>query len=179
MSIVIFPGSFISLPIPLEYPPSAMTADSSVIGGQTYTASASDTFSVSYSPFKAFNKSIATVFDRWNATGTGTYTTTNITGWSGGSSATGSWLQIQLPTAIALQYYTFVQPESGVAITGWLLVGSNDGTNWTRVDERSGQTFGTTEQIQYNVTGAPGSFNRYRLIVRSGVATMYEWRLFG
>lgn len=161
----------------LEYPPTAMTGSTS--GG--YTATASDSFNTDYAPWKAFNKAFAVPIDRWNATGSGTYTTNNITGWGGGSSTTGSWLQLQLPVSISLKSYSFIQTESGVAVTGWLILGSNDGINWTFLDERTGQTsqWGTTNQISYSISGSPASFNYYRMVVRSGVATMYEWRLFG
>jgi hypothetical protein len=174
-------AGFVSVSTAQEFPPAPMTTNTTAISGQaygngTYIASASDVFDSNYQAFKAFNKSSATAFDRWNSSGSGTFTTTNITGGSG-STATGSWLQLQVPVGgIIMRSYSLHQPEPGVVMTAWLMLGSTDGTNWVQLDSETGQTFGTTPRI-YNITNNT-SYTRYRLVSQGGSATMYEWRLF-
>jgi hypothetical protein len=154
-----------------------MSTSPQTISTITYTATASDTFG-GYDPWKAFNKVNAVPTDRWNATGTGTYTTTNITGGSS-ATATGSWLQLQLSTGIIMKSYTFVQTEAGTAMTGWLMLGSNNGTNWVQIDSRTGTSgWGTPNQVTYSTPSNMNSYTYYRVVAQAGTSTMYEWRLF-
>jgi hypothetical protein len=155
-----------------EYPPSAMTTSPQTISGITYTATASDTFNTDYAPWKAFNKAAAVVFDRWNATGGGgPYTTPGF--------SNGSWLQLQLSASVTVLSYSLVQAEAGVAVTSWIIVASNNGMNWTQLDTRTVTTgWGTTTPVLFPISNSV-SYTYYRLIVTGGIATIYEWRLFG
>ncbi|GAA2521606.1 GH92 family glycosyl hydrolase [Rarobacter incanus] len=47
----------------------------------------------------------------------------------------------------------------------WRLEASNDGANWTTVDQRNGETFPWRTQTRPFTVASPGSYSRYRLVV--------------
>ena len=63
-----------------------------------------------------------------------------------GTNVLGEWASLLLPSPIVLTSYTF-QPQTNM--TGWLVVGSMDGVNWSTVDTAGGVsvTSGTTLQL--------------------------------
>ena len=62
-------------------------------------------------------------------------------------------------------FYTLTSstPITSIDPTGWTLSGSQDGTNWTPVDQRSAQTFRWRSQTRAFQVAAPGDFAFYRL----------------
>jgi predicted alpha-1,2-mannosidase len=82
-----------------------------------------------------------------------------------------------LPTvsvAASPDFVTFYTLTSGAVAgdpTDWVLEGSNDGSTWTTVDRRTGETFDFRRQTRPFKAQHPGRFSQYRLTVdRSTVA---------
>ena len=49
----------------------------------------------------------------------------------------GAWIQVNMVTPSTLVYYTLSTPEPASFPTEWIIVGSNDGLNWTLDDSRT------------------------------------------
>lgn len=107
------------------------------------------------------------------------------TQWIANSTQTG-WLQYNLGTGVrikATKYSIHGYVSGQVQIPGsWDFQGSNDGTNWTTLDSRSGETpIGTTE---YTITGNTTYYQYYRLgniVSTNGVGSLAcgELRIYG
>jgi hypothetical protein len=76
---------------------------------------------------------------------------------------------------------TFYTLTSGTAAggdpSGWVLEGSNDGSRWTTLDERSGEAFRWRSQTRPFKVKRPGSYTRYRLRFRGAAPTLGEIEL--
>lgn len=81
------------------------------------------------------------------------------------------WLRIQFPSQRMVVGYTIVNRNiTNQHPTAWQLQGSNDGTSWTTVDSRTGQTgFAADEARTYQVA-TPGLFLYYRLNITDNSA---------
>ncbi len=78
--------------------------------------------------------------------------------------------------------YTITNGATGSSPTAWTLSGSNDGTSWTTVDERSDVTFPWATQTMPFVVQEPGAYAQYRLEVLAssdGPTTLAELELLG
>jgi hypothetical protein len=127
-----------------QYPPVAMAALTLNSGG-TYTASvsqASGTTSV-WGAFDRVSASTATAAQEWYTsdnyyTATGTYpgmAGTVATTVSSGTSYSGTWAQLQVPTAIWLcSYALFSTVTVARGPKNFIIAGSTDGATWTTVD---------------------------------------------
>ncbi|MFJ8080024.1 GH92 family glycosyl hydrolase [Streptomyces sp. NPDC096205] len=78
--------------------------------------------------------------------------------------------------ARAVQYTLTSPADRTKAPTGWTLQGSDDGTTWETLDERSGETFRWDRQLRAFSVAAPGSYERYRLVL-TGEAVLSEVEL--
>ncbi|MEU8674744.1 GH92 family glycosyl hydrolase [Streptomyces sp. NPDC048560] len=87
---------------------------------------------------------------------------------------------VDLPVASATEalQYTLTSSAAKEAPAGWVLQGSSDGTTWTDLDKRSGQSFAWDKQTRVFSVGKPGSYTAYRLVV-DGTATLAEIELLG
>ena len=93
------------------------------------------------------------------------------------------WFQLQFPTAEVVNEYTFTSgndsPERDPK--DWNLVGSNDGTNWTLLDNRSSETFDSRQQTKSYTFSNNTAFTYYRVNVTAnngdGLFQMSEWRV--
>jgi hypothetical protein len=74
--------------------------------------------------------------------------------------------------------YTLTSAAKGKAPSGWVLQGSADGTSWTDLDQRSGESFDWDRQTRVFSVTEPGSYPHYRL-VSTGEATLAEVELIG
>jgi predicted RecA/RadA family phage recombinase len=116
-----------------------------------YTASASGDFGSGYEAWRAFDKS-------------------NTTYWISDSTPSGGspeYVQIQLNAAGTAGSYTIRARDTGDAGQtpgAWTLQGSNNGSSWTTLDTRSGQTFTNNEVKTYSIA-SPASYSYYRLSV--------------
>ncbi|MDT9695131.1 GH92 family glycosyl hydrolase [Streptomyces sp. P17] len=77
--------------------------------------------------------------------------------------------------AQALQY-TLTSSDRTRAPTGWTLQGASDGTEWTTLDRRTGESFAWDRQTRAFSVGSPGTYERYRLVL-DGEATVSEVEL--
>jgi hypothetical protein len=65
---------------------------------------------------------------------------------------TDSWLQIQLPSAVAITRYSVKPYTTGRSPRSWKLQGSNDGADWTDLDEQSSVTWSSTAAKEYTLS---------------------------
>jgi alpha-L-fucosidase 2 len=90
------------------------------------------------------------------------------TDWSSADSATTAWLQYQFPAAgpwWAITQYKLVSSASDANADprDWQLLGSNDGTTWTTLDSRTGETFSARGQAKRYTFVNPTPYRFYRL----------------
>jgi predicted alpha-1,2-mannosidase len=83
------------------------------------------------------------------------------------------WMRYDLPQPARVAYYTLTSGSVAGDPAAWSLQGSNDGTTWTTLDTRSGQTFTDRQQTKDFAVAHPGDYRDYRLEVtaNSGTAT--------
>jgi predicted alpha-1,2-mannosidase len=65
-------------------------------------------------------------------------------------------------------FYTLTSGGSGSDPSGWTLEGSTNGSNWTTLDQRSGQSFPWRSQTRAFKVANPGSYAFYRLDLSGG-----------
>jgi hypothetical protein len=183
-----------------QYPPAAMTTDSTAISGQpygngTYISSVSSVQTTNYG-YYAFDKTISG--NRWiSATNlysatSGVYTGSTTTIVSGIGTVYGEWLQIQMPQSIILTSYSLTNSTNGgnfilAQPISWVIAGSNDGTSWTYIDQQFYQTYSSTGLTNtFSVTLSSSSYQYFRIIANtigaSSTLTQCEigdWVLFG
>jgi predicted alpha-1,2-mannosidase len=88
---------------------------------------------------------------------------------------------VDLPTSAAakgVQYTLTSSSDRAKAPGGWVLQGSSDGTTWTDLDKRSGESFTWDKQTRVFSVAHPGSYTHYRLVLDSE-ATLAEVELLG
>lgn len=182
-----------------EYPPLPMTGPTTVLPDGTYVASASSFYNQGQisAPWKAFNKVATGEGDSWGTSFQGGNQYNSTTGLyqsplgynviMSGTRYDGEWLSIELPTPIILRSYSIqTRPDYAIQTArAWALGGSNDGTTWTLIETRSGQSFTGAMTRTYTITSNPDSFRYYRLCftqTQSGFGNgvgVGEWRLYG
>lgn len=185
----------------LEYPPTAMTSDTTTISAQaygngTYISSASTTQAGSF-PYVSFDKANTTGGIRWiSATSiyslsTGLYAG-SVTSSVSGSNYSGEYLQIQLPLNIILTSYklTSLNYTSQTFYLStpntWVIAGSTNGTTWNLLDTQTSQVYSAYNVVKtFNITNS-AAYNYYRLIATAiqasnpyGQVEIGEWQLFG
>lgn len=89
------------------------------------------------------------------------------------SQSSGAWIKIDLGAgnAVILESYLLQAALTfgAYAIAAWTLEGSNNDTDWTVVDTRSGQGgWGSGEARTYTITGQTTAFRYYRITVTAG-----------
>jgi len=144
--------------------------------GSPYNAKAStfilNTTSLDYNAGKAFDKDITTIWSSaepiYNST-TGAYTG-SVTTNAGGTTYSGEWIQTCLNNAIRLKSYT-ITPRQTVDYArtsprSFVVLGSNDESTWTLIDEQTSITNWYYSAKTFNVTRTPSSFAYYRLVAR-------------
>jgi hypothetical protein len=73
------------------------------------------------------------------------------------------WSQIKLPIRKTLATYNINNLSSSNCASGWVIQGSNDGTNWTDLDTRSGISAWTGWKATDFSISSPGAYFYYRL----------------
>lgn len=151
----------------LQFPDAALTVNAS----STATASASTTLAGGYEPFQAFDRNTATFWhsdgSSYNGT-TGVYTGALSTT-ANGVSYSGEWLQVQLPFATILRYFT-IAPRSGNETTrsprSFVVLGSINGSTWELVHEETNINDWGAATKTFAVLRAANSFIYYRIVIR-------------
>ncbi|MCX4723072.1 GH92 family glycosyl hydrolase [Streptomyces sp. NBC_01306] len=90
--------------------------------------------------------------------------------------ATFTSADLPVKSATRTVQYTLTSSDKAKAPTGWKLEGSTDGTKWTTLDQRSGESFGYDKQTRVFSVAHPGTYQKYRL-VSTGTATLAEVEL--
>lgn len=85
---------------------------------------------------------------------------------------------LQLTEARSVQMYTLTGAAKTAAPSGWTLQGSNDGSAWTDLDRRTGQTFAFDNYTRSFSVQSPQNFKAYRLVF-DGAATLAEVEFLG
>ncbi|MFF4500688.1 GH92 family glycosyl hydrolase [Streptomyces sp. NPDC001401] len=75
-----------------------------------------------------------------------------------------------------VQYTVTSSSDHTKAPTGWTLQGSDDGTTWQTLDQRSGESFTWDRQTRAFTVGSPGTYGKYRLVL-DGEAVVSEVEL--
>jgi hypothetical protein len=145
-----------------------MTGNSTVLSGQTYIASASSELAGGYEAYRAFDFNTTTLWhSATSAYTSGAYTAGTYSTTVSGVARGGEWIQLQYPAAVTITSYE-IQSRDG-QITGapitWWLAGSNNGSTWTTVDNRTGITWETNLQTNSFIATAPGTYSYYRLVI--------------
>ena len=68
----------------------------------------------------------------------------------------------------AVAFYTITSSNTSNDPTSFTLSGSNDGSNWTQLDSRSGQTFKWRNQTRAFKVPSPGAYAYYQLALTGG-----------
>jgi len=74
-----------------------------------------------------------------------------------------NWSQIKLPIRKILASYNIYSASSSNCATGWVIQGSNDGTNWTDLDTQSGVSAWTGWKATDFSVSSSGAYLYYRL----------------
>ncbi|MDP9792901.1 hypothetical protein J2S43_001413 [Catenuloplanes nepalensis] len=95
------------------------------------------------------------------------------------------WVQYEATAAAVVDRYALTSANDAPDRDprDWTLAGSADGTAWTTLDTRSGETFGARAATRgFLVSGTPAAYRFYRLTVTanngSPALQMAEWRLW-
>lgn len=151
-----------------NYPEAAMTANSS--GNIVASSSGIYQNDTAYSPFKAFDTDTSTMWGspvNYNTT-TGVYTGAQSTTVSG-TSYSGEWLQVQLPSAITIRSYTLTVRSTSETPrnppTTWILGGSNDGSNWTLIDSQTTMSNWGANKTVFT-TNSNTAYKYFRIVIR-------------
>jgi hypothetical protein len=85
---------------------------------------------------------------------------------------------VSLPTHARTKavQYTLTSADRAEAPDGWTLQASTDGTTWTTLDRRSGESFAWDRQTRAFSVPAPRGYDHYRLVL-DGTATLAEVEL--
>ncbi|MER7573501.1 GH92 family glycosyl hydrolase [Streptomyces sp. NPDC126514] len=90
--------------------------------------------------------------------------------------ATVTSVDLPTPEAAEAVQYTLTSSDRTKAPTGWTLQGSSDGTGWTTLDRRTGESFAWDRQTRAFSVGSPGAYDTYRLVL-DGEASVAEVEL--
>ena len=82
------------------------------------------------------------------------------------------WVRYDLPEPTKVAYYTLTSGSAAGGPAAWSLEGSDDGTHWTTLDTRSGQTFTDRQQTEDFAVASPGDYRDYRLVITANSGTV-------
>ena len=158
-----------------EFPPSAMTTNTSISG---YIATTS--YFNEYG-WKVFNDVVADVSDYWTMNADSILVGYSTVGYpdSGylpgldapytqtfdGTSHRGHWVQLQIPTAVILTRAIIGSPAVASAYGVFVILGSNDTTIWTTLHAGSASSLST--DVTTPSTGSTKAFKYFRVVIKS------------
>ncbi|KAI8995106.1 hypothetical protein BC832DRAFT_596123 [Gaertneriomyces semiglobifer] len=160
----------------VSFPPANMTAETTLITGQTYgngtyiaTASSVYNNSTYYTPWRAFETgSWYPLVNSYSGTAPYSYVR-GITTLVDSVSVAGEWIQLQMPVAIILSSFDITSSTTSRFIKDFDLVGSDDnGTTFTSIlSSTMNWGTGSVQTINIPVPKSAKAFNTYRLICKS------------
>lgn len=160
----------------------------------SYVASASSVFSSAYPAYHVFDSSGSTYLAGQTPRYTNgqDYTGSTSTTIAGIGPVLGEYVQIQLASPACVRRYGVVpRPTLAIRAPGtWYVVGSNDGSTWTVVDQRQdipSTQYTDTVETSFTVTTTPAAYRYFRLIVTKLAGTtstatsldLGQWALYG
>ena len=90
---------------------------------------------------------------------------------------------VALPQGRPVGMYTLTSGATGATPSAWELQGSNDGTTWSTVDRRTGESFQWASYTRSFSVASPKAYTQYRLVLTpaAGAAgvTLSEIELLG
>jgi hypothetical protein len=90
---------------------------------------------------------------------------------------------VQLQQGRPVTMYSMTSGTTGTAPSAWTLEGSNDGTTWSTVDKRSGQSWAFTSYTRSFSVASPKAYTQYRLVMTPAAGadgvTLAELELLG
>ena len=181
-----------------EYPPIAMTGNTTNITGQkygngVYIASASSYYTPeSMEPYKPFSKLTASYYCAWASSwavynNSNNYSANQFNTIVNGAPIYGEWLNLQLPNQIILNSYS-IQCRNDAwyyqAPYTWIIVGSNDnGKTWNKIDTQNNIKFSQNQLIKFTINNNTTAYNEYRIITIAvntpGWVSLTQWILYG
>jgi hypothetical protein len=154
------------------YPPTPLTGYSTTIassyGAGTYNVSASSEVNSVALAYYAFDNSTSSLWQpvsNYSVTGTYNYTGTVRTIDSTGVYYFGEWIQLQMPTAIALSSYQFQCNNSIQGPGTYYILGSNDGIVWVILETRTGISWSTVTQTFTVSSPSSTGYTYIRLVI--------------
>lgn len=161
-----------------------MTANSTSFADGTYTTSSSTNYSASFLPYQMFdgvigNNGWASVSIYLSATGAynGSVTTAGYAG---------EYFQMTMPIATVLKKYSVLPSSADIRCTGknWRVFGSQNGSTWTQVDERTNQTSWTSGVYNdYVMNSNTTAYLTYRFVFNAlnniDLIWIHEVKLYG
>ena len=162
--------------LPLEYPPSAMTNNASITG---YVASGSGNYNSL--AWKAFDDVVSTgnYWPAGNGSAAGGYSTSSP--YLAGSSVPytgqhhGHWLQLQIPTPVVLSRAVIGSTQSAYQHGQFVILGSNDGTNWTLLHTGTGTSLST--DVTTLSAGSTQAFSYFRVVIKSKTSSTSNYNI--
>ncbi|MBC9713136.1 glycoside hydrolase family 92 protein [Streptomyces sp. TRM66268-LWL] len=96
---------------------------------------------------------------------------------SSATSATSASVDLPAAERTRAVQYTLTSADKAKAPSGWVLQGSSDGSRWTDLDKRAGESFAWDKQTRVFSVSSPGPYAKYRLVFTGGEATVAEVEL--
>ncbi|MFC7620324.1 GH92 family glycosyl hydrolase [Microlunatus sp. GCM10028923] len=89
----------------------------------------------------------------------------------------GGWIGYEFDEPQAFELYTITASPGG--LTSWVLEGSDDGTDWQPIDERTAEDFRWRRQTRPFLPAHPAAYRQFRLRISEahGPADLHQWEL--
>jgi hypothetical protein len=92
-------------------------------------------------------------------------------------------ITVALPQGRPVGMYTLTSGATGAAPSAWALEGSNDGTTWSTVDRRTGESWAWASYTRSFSVASPKAYTQYRLVLTPAAGadgvTLSEIELLG
>jgi hypothetical protein len=163
---------------PIDYPLSSLTNDTTLASSVISNPLLFNAFDNNTSTFLNLNSSNYSTTSPYAYTGTISTTVS-------GNTIFGDWVSIILPNAIRLTSYRITPRNDasfGQTPRSWMIAGSNDGTTWASLDERSTIVWTQGQTQFFTVSTVLPDYARYRIIIRASLdpfPAIAEWKLSG
>ena len=142
----------------LPYPPTNLSGYSTTISGQPY---GNGTYTVSATVERNGAGTAANAFGTTSTWQINPYPTSRTMVVSG-TTYTGEWVQLLMPSSIIVKRYSFTTAASNNPLS-WTIAGSTDGTTWYLLDYQNLSTIDWFTTYTFNISNST-SYNYYRFV---------------